>query len=287
MKVLKNLFWKLVVFSGLPWFVREILNKNKAGILLYHEPTPENLEKHLKFLSNHYNLITLDLLVEAILKKDWVKIPPKALAITIDDGHQSNYALLEVFKKYRIKPTIFLCSQIVNTHRHFWWKNNYPDHHELKKLSRKEMLKKLKEKVDYFPERNYKDRQALNLYELKEMKSFIDFQAHTCFHPILPLCENHESKQEIQKCKADLEQLLKQPIKHFAYPNGDYSQREIEYLKKEGYLSARTVKFGWNTINTDPYQLLILSGNDDISVDKLSAQMTGIFNLIKKIVGSK
>lgn len=287
MKALKNLFWKLIVLSGLPWFIREVLTKNKAGILLYHEPAPENLEKHLKFLSKHYNLITLNLLVEAILTKDWAKIPPKALVITIDDGHQSNYALLEIFKHYNVKPTIFLCSQIINTQRHFWWKNNYPNHYELKTLSRKEMLKKLKEKVDYFPEKNYKDRQALNLDELEEMKSFIDFQAHTCFHPILPLCENHESKQEIQKCKTDLEQLLKQPIKHFAYPNGDYTQREIAYLKEAGYLSARTVKFGWNTVETDPYQLLILSSNDNISIDKLSAQITGIFNVINKLVGSK
>lgn len=287
MKILKNLFWKLITFSGLPWFIREVLNKNKAGILLYHEPTPENLEKHLKFLSKHYNFITLDLLVEAILKKDWTHIPSKALVITIDDGHQSNYALLEIFKKYHVKPTIYLCSQIVNTQRHFWWKNNYPNHHELKTLSRKEMLKKLKEKVDYFPEKNYPDRQALNLYELETMKPHVDFQAHTCFHPILPLCENHESKQEIQKCKIDLEQLLKQPIKHFAYPNGDYSQREIEYLKIGGYLSGRTVKFGWNTLKTDPYQLLILGDSDNLSIDKLSAQMTGIFNFIEKIVGSK
>jgi len=287
MKALKNLFWKLITFSGLPWFIREVLTRNKAGILLYHEPTPKNLEKHLKFLSKRYNFITLDLLVEAISNKDWSKIPPRALVITIDDGHQSNYLLLEVFKKYQVKPTIFACSQIVNTQRHFWWKNNYPNHYELKMLSRKEMLKKLKEKVDYFPERNYKDRQALNLDELEQMKPFIDFQAHTCFHPILPLCENHESKQEIQKCKTDLEQLLKQPIKHFAYPNGDYTQREITYLKEAGYLSARTVKFGWNTIETDPFQLPILSSNDDISTDKLSAQITGIFNFIEKIVSLK
>jgi peptidoglycan/xylan/chitin deacetylase (PgdA/CDA1 family) len=287
MKALKSLFWKLITFSGLSWFVREVLMRNKAGILLYHEPTPENLEQHLKFLSKYYNFITLDLLVEAISTKDWIKIPPKALVITIDDGHQSNYALLEVFKKYHIKPTIFLCSQIVNTQRHFWWKNNYPNHYELKILSRKEMLKKLKEKVDYFPEKPYKDRQALNLDELEKMKPFIDFQAHTCFHPILPLCEDNESKAEIQNCKTELEELLKQSVKHFAYPNGDYLQREIEYLKMGGYLSARTVKFGWNTVETDPYQLLILSGNDDVSVDKLSAQMTGIFNVIEKMVGSK
>lgn len=287
MNLLKNLFWKLIVFSGLPWFVREVLTRNKVGILVYHEPNPIEVEKHLEFLIKYYNIITLDKLVDAIYTKDWTHIPHKALVITIDDGHQSNYLLLEVFKKYHVKPTIFLCSQIIDTQRHYWWKNNYPNHYELKTLSRKEMLKKLKEKVDYFPEKNYKDRQALNLEEIEQMKPFIDFQAHTCFHPILPLCENDESKVEIQSCKIDLEQLLKQPIKHFAYPNGDYTQREIQYLKEAGYLSARTVKFGWNTLKSDPYQLNILAMNDNISVEKLSAQITGVFNFIEKLAGVK
>lgn len=287
MKTLKDIFWMLICISGLPWFVREVLTRNKAGILLYHEPTPSNLETHLQFLSKHYNFITLDLLVEAIHQQDWTKIPSKALVITIDDGHQSNYQLLEIFKKYQVKPTIFACSQIINTQRHYWWKNNYPNHYELKTLSRKEMLNKLKEKVDYFPEKNYENRQALNLEELEQMKPFIDFQAHTCFHPILPFCENDESKTEIQNCKKELEEILKQPIKHFAYPNGDYTQREITYLKEAGYLSARTVKFGWNTLKSDPYQLNILAMNDDISVEKLSAQITGIFNTIKTLMRIK
>ncbi|MEY3219318.1 MAG: hypothetical protein RIT27_675 [Pseudomonadota bacterium] len=284
MKFLKDFFWKLINYSGLIWFVREVLMRNKAGILLYHEPTPEQLEKHLQFLTKHYNFITLDLLVEAICQQDWSKIPPKALIVTLDDGHQSNYLLLEIFKQYHVKPTIFVCSQIINTHRHFWWKNNYPNHYELKEIPRKEMLQRLLEKVGYFPEKNYEDRQALNLEEIEEMKPFIDFQAHTCFHPILTMCENNESHAEIHNCKTDLEQLLEQPIKHFAYPNGDYTQREIAYLKEAGYSSARTVEFGWNTIKTDPYQLNILSGSDDVSIEKLSAQITGIFNLL---VGAK
>jgi len=257
---------------------------NKSGILLYHEPAPEQLEKHLQFLTKHYNFITLDLLVEAISQKDWTKIPPKALVVTLDDGHQSNYLLLDIFKRYNVKPTIFICSKIVNTQRHFWWKNNYPNHYELKSIPRKEMLEKLAKKVGYFPEKNYEDRQALSVEEIEQMKPFIDFQAHTCFHPILPLCEDQESNFEIKQCKVDLEQLLEQPIKHFAYPNGDYTQREMLYLREAGYLSARTVKFGWNTVETDPYQLNILSDSDDVSTDKLSAQITGLFNLL---VGAK
>jgi len=284
MKFLKDLFWKVINISGITWFVREVLTRNKSGILLYHEPAPEQLEKHLQFLTKHYNFITLDLLVEAISQKDWTKIPPKALVVTLDDGHQSNYLLLDIFKRYNVKPTIFICSKIVNTQRHFWWKNNYPNHYELKSIPRKEMLEKLAKKVGYFPEKSYEDRQALSVEEIEQMKPFIDFQAHTCFHPILPLCEDQESNFEIKQCKVDLEQLLEQSIKHFAYPNGDYTQREMLYLREAGYLSARTVKFGWNTVETDPYQLNILSDSDDVSTDKLSAQITGLFNLL---VGAK
>ena len=37
---------------------------------------------------------------------------------------------------------------------------------------------------------------------------------------------------------------------HFSYPNGDYTEREIEIVEAGGFRSARTTDLGWNTLET-------------------------------------
>ena len=76
---------------------------------------------------------------------DKSKIPRKALIITFDDGHIRNYEILPVINKYNIPVTIFLCSSIINTNRHFWfrYKNQPIETSKLKKESNKERLEML------------------------------------------------------------------------------------------------------------------------------------------------
>ncbi|MFL5048434.1 MAG: polysaccharide deacetylase family protein, partial [Xanthobacteraceae bacterium] len=81
---------------------------------------------------------------------------------------------------------------------------------------------------------------------------------------------------EIFQSKHELEALLGQECVHFSYPNGDYSAREIELLRQAGYRSGRTVDLGWNSPGTDVYRLKILGTEDDASVNRLAADLTGI-----------
>jgi peptidoglycan/xylan/chitin deacetylase (PgdA/CDA1 family) len=57
-------------------------------------------------------------------------------------------------------------------------------------------------------------------------------------HPILPRCSNIESNFEITQSKKLIEGWVNKEIKHFAYPNGDFSNREISILKRTGYTLA-------------------------------------------------
>lgn len=278
----KNLLWIAVRFSGLPWLIRDVLQRNKAGIVVYHDPDPKQFRKHLRYLREHYNLIPLSQLVNAIHQQNWSTIPEKALVITIDDGHKRNYALLDSIRDFQLQPTIFACSHIIDTQRHYWWMNDYPDNASLKSLPREEMLKRLNEEVGYNPKKNYPDRQALSREEIQAMQAAgVDFQAHTCYHPILPNCSNEESWQEINECKHKLEHITQKPVKHFAYPNGDYSERDIKHVKQAGYQSARSMDFGWNTLNSDLFKLKVLEINEEAGISKLVAQLTGIFYWFK------
>ncbi len=83
------------------------------------------------------------------------------------------------------------------------------------------------------------------------MRKCVNFQSHTLFHPILPNCSDEEARIEIINSKKKLEIEYGLVINSIAYPNGDYSERDILLAKEAGYKCGITVDFGFNTINTD------------------------------------
>lgn len=275
--------------SGIHILIRERLCRNRVAILMYHDPKPTVFAKHLDYLSRHWTVISLDVLVDAIYEKDFSRIPPKSVVITIDDGHVGNIALLPIFKQYRMRPTLFVCTQIINTYRHFWFKiegQSKTERERLKRLPNVERLTHLKRTADFEREKTYPDRQALNRVEMKEMEKHVDFQPHTQFHPILPHCTETECRQEILGSKADLEQLLGSECFHFSYPNGDYTEREVEIVKANGFRSARTTDIGWNTLKTEPYRLKTVPIADDAGLALFRAQLTTIPQRLNKWVRS-
>ena len=286
---LKDMVAILICLSGIHILIREFLCRNRVAILMYHDVKPEVFAKHLAYLSRHWTVISLDVLVDAIHQKNFSRIPAKSVIITIDDGHAGNIELLPLFKQYRIHPTLFVCTQIINTHRHFWFKidgQSKAERERLKRLPNAERLAYLKQTADFEPEHVYPDRQALNITEMKEMAESVDFQPHTQFHPILPHCTETECKREILGSKTDLEGLLKIGCSHFSYPNGDYTEREIEIVKASGFRSARTTDIGWNTLETVPYQLKTIPIADDAGLAFFRAQLTTIPQRLNQWVNS-
>lgn len=276
---LKNVMATFVCLSGMSVLIREWVCRHRVAILLYHDPNPAVFERHITYLTQHYTLISLDTLVAAIRQQDFSPIPPKSVVITIDDGHAGNIALLPLFKQYQVRPTLYVCTQIVDTHRHFWFKiegHAKTEKERLKRLSNAERLARLKDASGFEPERVYSDRQGLSMAEMVEMAESVDFQPHTRFHPILPRCTETECQQEILESKVDLEKLLGIECSHFSYPNGDYTEREIEIVKADGFRSARTTDVGWNTPYTPPYQLKAVPITDDAGLTLFRAELTTI-----------
>lgn len=286
---LKNIMAIFVCLSGMPILIREWVCRHRVAILLYHDPKPTVFAKHIVHLSRHYTIISLDTLVTAIHRQDFSQIPPKSVVITIDDGHISNTALLPIFKQYGIRPTLYVCTQIVDTHRHFWFKitaQSKTEKERLKRMSNTERLTHLKETTDFKPEKAYPDRQALSVVEMKEMAAYVDFQPHTQFHPILPRCTEAECQQEISGSKTDLETFLGIDCSHFSYPNGDYTEREIEIVKADGFRSARTTDLGWNTLDTSPYRLKAIPITDDAGLTLFCAELTTISQRLSRWMNS-
>ncbi|MCP4709738.1 MAG: polysaccharide deacetylase family protein [Planctomycetes bacterium] len=245
--------------------------------MVYHDPAPEVFEAHLTYLISRFNIISLEQLVVAIEENNWANIPPKSLVITFDDGHQGNFALLEVIKKYRIPITIYACAGIVDTGHHYWFLDFAAEAEQLKQLSNQARLERLATINGYQPEKKFTDRQALSKAEMKEMqRQEVDFQGHTWSHPILTTCTDAESWSEIAETKAVLEELLQKPVTHFAYPNGDYTERETKYLQQAGYRSGRTIDVGWNGPRTNLYDLKAMVISDEATLNEMVAQLCGI-----------
>src|ERR1035441_10495319 len=80
--------------------------------------------------------------------------------------------------------------------------------------------------------------------QINEMRDYVNFQSHTIFHPCLTKCNYDEAKEEILKSKIILERDYQLNINALAYPNGDYTNREIVICKSAGYKCAITVDAG-------------------------------------------
>ena len=286
---LKNMVATVMCLLGMPILIREWVCRHRVAILLYHDPKPAIFAKHIAYLSRHYTIISLDTLVTAVHRKDFSQIPSKSVVITIDDGHVGNIALLPIFKQYHVRPTLYVCTQIIDTKRHFWFKvagQSKAERERLKRLPNAERLACLKRTAGFESEKVYPDRQALNISEMQEMAENVDFQPHTRFHPILPRCTEMECRQEVLESKTDLETLLGIKCSHFSYPNGDYTDREIEIVKAGEFRSARTTDIGWNTLDTPLYRLKAVPITDDAGMILFRSELTTIPQRLRRWANS-
>ena len=129
--------------------------------------------------------------------------------------------------------------------------------------------------------REYETREALSRDEILEMKATVDFQSHTIFHPILPACSVERARREIVESKETLEREHGLKIYALAYPNGDYSDREIGLLRSAGYTCGLTLDAGFNDSRTDPFRLRRVALPDDAGVNEVIVRTSGLWALVK------
>lgn len=275
---MKRIAYKLVHYSGLPFFFREVLFRKSTRIIAFHDPAPEDLRRALTYLRSRYNIITLaDHLSGRAL-------PPKPLVITFDDGHIGNHALLPVLREAGVRPTFFVCAGIVGTNRHFWFAHAamHGSSEPLKGVPDEDRLEALAA-TGFAPEREFAMPQALTRAQIEDMRDHVDIQSHSLFHPCLPNCSDEVAGEEIAGSKRMLASITGRPVTAFAYPNGDYCSRDIELLKSAGYTCALTVDHGFNKPGDDPYRLKRLSVDDTGNLDAISAKASGVWAILMAI----
>jgi len=286
MKIPNKFLYKLLRITGLTLIFREVIQKNKVTIVLFHDMSLDIAEQSFTYLQRHYNIISLNDFLVAVENK--MALPRKSLILTFDDGHIGNFDLLPIIKRLNIPVTIFLCAGIINTKRNFWFryeKRSQPKDY-LKRIPNLQRVNFLKED-GFLHDKEFSAPYALQESHIQQMKPFINFQSHTLFHPILPMCTDKEAREEIFGSKTLLENRYHLDVNAISYPNGDYSNRDVELVKEAGYKCGVTVDFGFNTINTDLYRLKRFSVNDATGYSELIVKASGLWAFAKKFIASK
>jgi poly-beta-1,6-N-acetyl-D-glucosamine N-deacetylase len=255
-----------------------LFQRSRPSIALYHDPNPAVFAAHIDELKKHFNIISLRDYITARRDNTVDRLPKYALIITIDDGWAGNYKLLDVIAQKGVPVTIFLASGVTNTYRHFWWTyiTSDDDFRRMKKERHAEVADELR-RVGYHKEAAYSTRQVLCASEIREMARYVDFQAHTRFHPVLPICTDEEAYDEIVGCKTELAQHFSLDIYALSYPHGAYCDRDVALARQAGYRCALTVEAGLNTKSSDPFHLKRIYLPDDARPMEVVVKASGLW----------
>lgn len=273
--------------SGLVSIKRKKLLNNCCIIsLCFHNPSKKLFLSCIRWLKNKgFNFISTNELL-AIAKGE-LDFPMGAVLITFDDGWRGNKDYVAtVANELKVPITIFASIEPIEKGDAYWWSYikvansrnilNTPVA-TLKKINnteRNSFIKKVKNRLLLSPE-------ALSVQDLREMNTskYVTFGSHTVTHPILTMCTNQESFFEITESKNKIQLLLDTPVDGFAYPNGEFSLREVNYLKKAGYKFAFTTtpKLITEKNITDIFTLPRFGMLEDASFAENICRMTGVW----------
>lgn len=242
----------------------------KVRILLYHRVeflsddynmqavTPDNFEKHMKFLHEHYDVISLDAPME-----EWFNGGDRdAVIITFDDGYYDFlYNAMPVLEKYHMPATIFIATGNIDSKCENWTdsilrivfsnKNqkdffsfsnqlyggkcptrNYQEKYDFYQMIRRLFLvSTAEEKRRYESEllewaglerEGRQDRRIMTSEEIRKAAETegICIGAHTVTHSALKTLSLSEQRREILESKKVLEKIIGKEVRLFSYPFG-------------------------------------------------------------------
>jgi len=262
--------------------------KNGQYILsiYFHDPSKPLFGKCMKWL-NQQGIFFIDLKTLHEIALGNIPFPKGAVLLTVDDGWKTNKTnIVELAHQQNIPVTIFVTTEPVLVGNGYWWsyvklanKSGYmsinPEQVKLmENKSRLEMLAKLKDRFCV-------GREAMTVDELQEIEKVgrVVIGSHTVTHPILPRCTDEEVYMEISHSKKQLEDILQHKINGFAYPNGDFSEREVNMVERAGYHLAFTTKPSYLTAENikEKYMLPRFEVLKDVSFAENICRMSGVW----------
>ena len=284
-------------------YIRKRIARN-VQILTYHRVNDDNdpfftgtpigtFEKHMKYLSNNFSVISLESVVESMQSND---VPHNAIAVTFDDGYKDVYLnAYPILKKFSIPATVFLATSCIDSKDILWHDRVFSAFRETQESflvaygpytqtyslgsvterlrAQQDVLRFLRtldsdERIQWLecltamllPEVSQSCSEMMLTWEdIKVMyTNNITFGSHTVTHPIMSKISHDQAMWEICESKSIIEQRLGSPVRTFAYPNGkagDFDHTTKALLQEAGYICAVTTIFGANECGHDLFAL--------------------------------
>jgi len=259
--------------SGVMSLCRNLRNAGKVAILRYHsivEPEnnfyasssicvlPDEFETQIRFLSENYNIISLDTVADCIAKQQ--PLPYRPVVLTFDDGYRDNYQAYQILKRYGARGTFYVAAKCLGGGEPLWL---FEVIYLIKKTSRSILKLSVEgEELFFRLESAYKRQCAAreiteiikcnNLEVREEIRAQLRTQTqdvcdyhekasqvmltweqvqemsdngmsiggHTMSHLNLPNAKYDDAVLEIIDCRVVVEEKTGVPVRHFSYPNG-------------------------------------------------------------------
>ena len=288
------------------------LDGTRCAVLMYHrvlprevaearrvEPgmfvTPDTFERHLDWLlASGFRVLPLAEIVEAL--EGSRPLPPRACAITFDDGWRDNADhAFPALAKRDLPATIFLVTERVGTTGAFWpdevarWLGGLagpaagdvvrsfgwepvPDATQaalraLKQISEAERPGALERLQQAAGGERSKERELLDWDEVQRLsRDGISFESHGATHAILTRLEQNEDVQrELRSARETLRARRLGNADLLAYPSGAHDERVRGLAKEAGYRAAFATRLGLATSRCDRWALPRIGLHDDVS----------------------
>lgn len=119
--------------------------------------------------------------------------------------------------------------------------------------------------------------------QLKQLSShpLITIGSHSHCHNILDQIPFEQARNSIMESKKILEEITDVPIRHFAYPNGNFNPSLMKIVQDLNFSSAVTIRHGFYKKGDNPFTINRFCIGSDTSIDLFKALLTGIFELNK------
>jgi peptidoglycan/xylan/chitin deacetylase (PgdA/CDA1 family) len=276
----------------------------RLSVLIFHRVLPETdplfpgevtrarFDQICGWVKTWFNVLPLD---EAAHRLSQGTLPPRALALSFDDGYADNRTVAApVLQSHGLPCTFFIATGFLDGGR--MWNDTLIEAvrgctgklldltSEVPALgalplngiqARRLAIDRLIGHCKYMPPA---ERQALvdriaersgthlprdlmmssgQVRELRQMGMQIG--AHTVNHPILAALPRADALREMVTSKQTLEDILGEPVTLFAYPNGkpgeDYSDESVRLAREAGFSAAVSTQPGVSNRATDLFQL--------------------------------
>lgn len=281
----------------------DTLAPQRLSILIFHRvlPRPDPLFPHamhaarfdrlMGLVARSHSVLTLG---RALEMRAAGRLPPRALAITFDDGYADNAELaLPVLLRHGLQASFFVATgfldggrmwndTIIETLRHTRREGIGLQDFGLGRFAlttaaeRRAAIDALLPAVKHL---GLAEREAalaqlralagapelpehamMRSAQVRELhRAGMEIGGHTVNHPILAVLPDGEAEAEISDGRQRLQDIIGAPVDVFAYPNGrpgrDYDARHVAMLQRLGFRGAVSTAGGVATAASDGFQL--------------------------------